>query len=153
MEKRKIELTLSDLTLGDMEAYEDATGQDLMTDIQPKRVINPRTGMPVPDPDSPDGRPLLQATLTARTFTGLVYLGALRDDPTLDFKTVRTWKLADIDFHLNLESPDESTPLENSVPEHELPESENGSLSPSSSDGLSMTSDDSASKSTDTRDN
>jgi hypothetical protein len=119
LEKRTIRLVLADLTLGDLEAYENATGHDLMNDLQPKRVIDPETKMPVPDPDSPEGRPLLRVTLSAKTYLGLIYLGALRDDPSLKYTDVRPWKLADIDFHLIMEEESPESPLESEPPESE----------------------------------
>lgn len=102
-EKTKLRLNIDDLSLGDMEAFEDATGKDIMEVLKPRPVIDPETGRPVKDPDDPKGRPLMQAQVTAKAFVGLVYLALRRDNPDLTMADVRGMKLSEIDFDIDQE--------------------------------------------------
>ncbi len=106
MAKHKVTLVLDDLTMEDVEAFEDATGLSLYDELAPKPVIDQKTGMPVKDPDDDKGRPLLRAKLSARAHIGLIYLGLRRHDPSVDFDNVRRMRIKDIDF--DLQSGDDS---------------------------------------------
>lgn len=106
MAKRTLKISMDDLTLGDMELFEDATGQDIMEVLKPKQVIDESTGRPVKDPDDPKGRPLMQAQVTAKAFVGLVYLSLHKDDPSLTVADVKAMKLSDIEF--DIEASEES---------------------------------------------
>src|SRR5438093_651819 len=58
--KRKITIKMDGLTLGDMIAFEDVTGQDITETLAPRVVKDPKTGKAVADPDDPKGRPLME---------------------------------------------------------------------------------------------
>lgn len=115
MEKTKVTLDLEALSMGDMEAFEDATGLNLAEELAPKPVIDPRTRMPVKDPDDDKGRPLLRVTISSATRTGLVYLGMRRTDPSVTIDQVRAMRVGEIDFELRA-GPDDS-PLDESEPD------------------------------------
>lgn len=119
MAKQKVTLVLDDLTLGDMEAYEDATGCNLLEDLTPKPVIDPETKMPVKDPDDDKGRPLMRVRISSATHTALIYLGLKREDPTVTIDQVRAMKLTDIDFDLQTGDP---SPLDESAENGDAPE-------------------------------
>ena len=101
MEKTKLRLSVDDLTLGDMEEFETATGRDIMDVLKPQPVIDESTGRPVPDPDDPKGRPLMAARVTSKAFVGLVYLALKRDNPSLTIAEVKAMRLSDIDFDID----------------------------------------------------
>lgn len=109
MDKRKITLVLDDLSLGDFEAFEEATGLNLVDELQPRMVIDPRTKMPVKDPESDKGRPLMQVKISTATHLGLIYLGLRREDPSVTMDDVRKLRPADLDFDLRIGEP---SPLE-----------------------------------------
>lgn len=110
MEKRRITLVLDDLSLGDFEAFEEATGLNLLEELQPKAVIDPRTKMPVKDPESDKGRPLMQVRLSTAAHLGLIYLGLRRENPSVTMDDVRKLKPSELEFDLRM--VDEPSPLE-----------------------------------------
>jgi hypothetical protein len=121
-EKMKLRLSVDDLSLGDMEAFEDATGKDIMEVLKPVPVIDEETGRPLKDPDDPKGRPLMQAKVTTKAFVGLVYLALRRENPDLTIDDVRQMKLSAIDFDIDdgtatetLDPTDESAEASNDV--------------------------------------
>jgi hypothetical protein len=99
----KLKLSMDDLTLEDMELFEEATGQDIMEVLKPRPVIDEETGKPVKDPDDPKGRPLMEARVTTRAFVGLVYIALRRNNPDLTLAEAKKTKLNDIE--LDLEEP------------------------------------------------
>lgn len=116
-EKTKLRLSMDDLTLGDMELFEEATGRDIMEALKPRPVIDEATGRPVKDPDDPKGRPLMAAQVTAKAFVGLVYLALRRDDPNLTVADVKSMRLSDIDFDLDQGADAEPDPTGESADE------------------------------------
>jgi hypothetical protein len=105
----KLKLSMDDLTLGDMELFEEATGQDILEALKPRPVIDDTTGKPVKDPDDPKGRPLMEARVTARVFVGLVYIALRRNNPALTLAEVKAMPLSSIDLDLE-ESSTEANP-------------------------------------------
>lgn len=103
----KLKLSMDDLTLEDMELFEEATGQDILEALKPRPVIDDTTGMPVKDPDDSKGRPLMEARVTSRVFVGLVYIARHRENPDITLKEVKATKLSEIDLDLE-ESTDEN---------------------------------------------
>ncbi len=115
----KIKLSMDDLTLGDMELFEEATGEDIMEVLKPVPVIDPVTKMPVKDPDpAAKGRPLMETKVSAKAFIGLVYIAMRRDNPALTVADVKAMKLNDLDLEIDseanvpLEDAQEALPLE-----------------------------------------
>jgi hypothetical protein len=104
----KLKLSMDDLTLGEMELFEEATGKDILEALKPQPVIDPDTGRPTPDPDDPKGRPLMEARVTARTFVGLVYIALKRDNPALTLAEVKNMPLSSIELDLEESSADEN---------------------------------------------
>lgn len=96
----KLKLSMDDLTLGDMEAFEEATGKDIMEVLKPRPVIDEVTGRPVKDPDDPKGRPLMAAQVTSKAFIGLVYIAMRRENPDVTMADVKNMALSDIDFDI-----------------------------------------------------
>lgn len=115
-DKKKLRLSMDELTLGDMEAFEDATGKDIMEVLKPRPVIDEVTGRPVKDPDDPKGRPLMQAQVTAKAFVGLVYLALRRDNPDLTVAEVKALKLSEIDFDLEQSAEPDPTEVSDETP-------------------------------------
>lgn len=96
----KLRLSMDDLTLGEMELFEEATGKDIMEVLKPKPVIDEETGRPKKDPDDPKGRPLMEAQVTSKAFIGLVYIALRRDNPALTIAEVKAMPLNSIDFDI-----------------------------------------------------
>jgi hypothetical protein len=100
----KLRLSMDDMTLEDMELFEDATGRDMMEVLKPRPVIDEETGRPMKDPDDPKGRPLMAPQVTSKAFIGLVYVAKHRENPALTVAEVKAMKLSDIDFEIEPES-------------------------------------------------
>lgn len=96
----KLKLSMDDLTLGEMELFEEATGQDILEALRPKPVIDEATGMPKKDPNDKKGRPLMEAKVTSKVFVGLVYIALRRDNPDLTLAEVKAMPLNSIDFDI-----------------------------------------------------
>lgn len=105
---QKLRLSMDDLTLGEMELFEEATGKDILEELKPKPVIDETTGRPVKDPDDPKGRPLMEARVTSKSFIGLVYIALKRDNSSLTLADVKAMPLRDIDFDIDQGPEDEA---------------------------------------------
>lgn len=101
---RVIDLNPDELTLGDLELFEEATGLDLMEALKPIVERDPETDMPIPDPDNP-GKPKMTVKMTAKAFLGLIYVVVKREDPTVTVADLRKMKLNDFEFNLDLPNP------------------------------------------------
>lgn len=106
----KLKLSMDDLTLGDMELFEDATGKDMMDVLKPRPVIDEETGRPMKDPDDPKGRPLMAAQVTSKAFIGLVFIAMRRENPDLTIADVKAMTLSSIDF--DIEQPTEASEVD-----------------------------------------
>lgn len=113
---QKLRLSMDDLTLGEMELFEEATGRDILEVLKPKPVIDDETGMPKKDPNDPKGRPLMEAQVTSRAFVGLVFIALRRDNPNLTLAEVKAMPLSSIDFDI-----EEKTGAENPTEAPEVP--------------------------------
>lgn len=111
-EKLKITLDMDDLTFGDMELFEDVTGLVMSDAVRTEVVIDPKTKMPVPDPEDPKGRPLKETKMSARAMMGLVFLSLRKENPEITFEEVKNIKMSDVDFGVveGDEGKDESEP-------------------------------------------
>jgi hypothetical protein len=107
----KLRLSMDDLTLGEMELFEEATGQDILEALKPKPVIDEATGRPKKDPNDKKGRPLMEAQVTSKVFVGLVYIALRRDNPDLTLAEVKSMPLKDIDFDIE-ESASDANPTD-----------------------------------------
>lgn len=112
----KLKLSMDDLTLGDMELFEEATGQDMMDVLKPRPVIDDATGRPVKDPNDPKGRPLMEAKVTSKAFLGLVFIALRRENPKLTIAEVKRMKLSDIDLDVE-QSAGEGSDVDPTEPE------------------------------------
>lgn len=113
--KRKVHLNVDELTLGDLELFEEACGGDLMDALTPV-IVRDENGRPVPDPDDPKGRPLQQVRVTAKTMVGLIYLTFKKEDENITLADVKKIPLSELDFTLDGLSDDADptpTPDEN----------------------------------------
>jgi hypothetical protein len=100
-EKLKISMNMDDLTFGDLEEFENVTGLVMSDAVKTEIVRDPKTGMPVADPDDPKGRPLTETKMSAKAMLGLVYLSMKHDDPNTTLDSVRNIKLSDVDMQLS----------------------------------------------------
>jgi hypothetical protein len=106
----KLKLSMDDLTLEDMELFEDATGKDMLEVLKPRPVIDEETGRPQKDPDDPKGRPLMAAQVTTKAFIGLAYIAMRRTNPKLTLAEVKKMPIKDIDFEIEQPSGDGADP-------------------------------------------
>lgn len=98
-EKKKVSVSMDDLTWEEMEIFEDATGL-VMSDAVKTEIVRDKNGRPVPDPDDPRGHPLKQVKMTSRALSGMIYVALLRDNPDLTYDEVKKMKVSDIDFEM-----------------------------------------------------
>jgi hypothetical protein len=98
-EKLKVTLNMDDLTFGEMEDFEIATGLVMSDAVKTVNVLD-ANGRPVPDPDDPKGRPLKESKMTAKAMMGMIFLGLRKDNPDLTFADVRKLKLSEVDFDM-----------------------------------------------------
>ena len=110
-EKLKITLDMDEMTFGEMEDFEQVTGLVMSDAVKVETVRDPKTGMPLPDPDDPKGRPLKESKMSARAMMGLVYIALRRDNPEVTFEDVRKLRLSDVDFDMTegVEGKEESS--------------------------------------------
>ncbi len=106
---KKISMNMDDLTFGEMEQFEDVTGLIMSDAVRTEIVRDPKTGMPLPDPDDPKGRPLKETKMGVKAMMGMVYIAMHRDDKTVTFDDVRNIKLSEVD--LDLQESDEESEL------------------------------------------
>lgn len=97
-EPARLKLDLDTLTLGDLEAYEDATGDSLLDLLAPKPVIDPKTGKKVADPDDPKGRPLMETKMTTKALIAIAFVSARRENPTVTMDEIRALPLEQLDM-------------------------------------------------------
>ena len=108
--KRKIRLDMDSLTLGDLEAFEEVVGGDLMAALAPQ-IVRDENGRPVPDFKDPKHRPLKEVKVSAKNMTGLVWIALRKDDPDLTLAQVKAIPLNNLDFDLaGAEGPDPIEP-------------------------------------------
>ncbi len=98
---RSIVMNPEDLTLGDMELFEEATGQDLFETLKAVPDVDPETGMPIPDPANP-GRPLMTVKVNTKALLGLIYVVLKKDQPDITIEEVKKLKISDFDFQLEV---------------------------------------------------
>lgn len=99
-EKRKVSINMDDLTFGELELFEDVTGLVMSDAVRQEIVRDRRTGMPLPDPDDPKGRPLKEVKMSAVAMMGMVFLALRREDPNVTLDTVRNMRMSDLDFSI-----------------------------------------------------
>ena len=105
-EKRKVSINMDDLTFGELELFEDVTGLVMSDAVRQEIVRDRRTGMPIPDPDDPKGRPLKEVKMSAVAMMGMVFLALRREDPNVTLDTVRSMRMSDLDFSIEDETAD-----------------------------------------------
>lgn len=82
-------------TLGDMEDFEDITGQTLQAAIKPVPVFDDETGERVKDDK---GRPVSAANMRAKVLTALVWIAARAENPELTLADARKIKVTELVF-------------------------------------------------------
>lgn len=108
-EKQKIRLGMDDLTLGDLEAFEEACGGDLMEALTPV-IVRDENGRPVKDPDDDKGRPLKQIKVNAKTMVGLVYVAMRKQNEDITLAEVKRIPLSQLDFDVDTAGDAEEDP-------------------------------------------
>lgn len=104
-EKIKVSMDMDDLTFGELEEFENATGL-VMSEAVKSVIVRDKDGRPVPDPDDEKGRPLKEVRMSAKAMMGMVYLAIRRQNPETTFEDVRRLKMNDVEFDVQ-ESGDE----------------------------------------------
>lgn len=98
--KKKVSMNMDELTFGELEVFEDVTGLVMSEAVKIVTVTDPKTGMAVPDPEDPKGRPLKETRMSVKAMMGMVYISMLRDDPTVQFADVKKMRLSDIEMEV-----------------------------------------------------
>ena len=98
-ERLSVELDFDALALGDLELFEEATGQSLFEAIEPQ-IVRDEHGRPVKDPDDPKGRPLRQMRMSASVLVALVFIVMRKTDPDITLDAVRRIPLSRLDFQM-----------------------------------------------------
>lgn len=112
MAKHVISMNIDDLTVGDLVAFEEATGEDLMETMKPVPERDPETGQIVTEEVDGKNRPRMTVKVSAKAYVGLLYVALKRDNPSITPAEVSAMKLSDFEF--DMEEPDP-----NSSPEAE----------------------------------
>lgn len=104
-EKIKVSMDMDDLTFGELEDFEVATGL-VMSEAVRSDIVRDKEGRPVPDPDDEKGRPLREVKMGVKAMMGMVYLALKRTNPETSFEDIRQMKMSEVDFEVQ-ESGDE----------------------------------------------
>lgn len=97
-DKKKISLNMDDMTFGELETFENVTGLILSDAVRTDIVRDPKTGIPVKDPDDPRGGPLREVKMGIKAMMGLVYVSMLREDPDITWQAIQQMKLSDVEL-------------------------------------------------------
>ena len=113
---RTVRMSADDITIGDMELFEELTGDDIMDALTPVPVVDKETGQMVPDPD-PDakGRPLMETKVSSKQFRALLFIALRHEEPDLTLEGFKSIKLAEIDFDIDDEDTKDSKKEETNV--------------------------------------
>jgi hypothetical protein len=89
-----LNLNPEDLSLGDLEDFENITGKSLQDALVAKPVLD-ENGKQVKDAK---GRPLREAQLSITVIKALVYLTKRRDNPAFTLDDARNVKVTELNF-------------------------------------------------------
>lgn len=98
--KQKVSMNMDDLTFGELETFEDVTGLAMSEAVKTVVVVDPKTGLAVPDPEDPRGRPLKETRMSVKAMMGMVYISMLRENPDITFAEIKKIKLSEIEMDL-----------------------------------------------------
>lgn len=103
--RRKLQFNQRLMTLGDLEEFEEITGQTFSQAMKQVPVIDPETGKPQrnPDPEA-KGRPLMQTEMSMKGLVAIVYLAMRKEDPEFTIHQARQLKLDE--FEIDMSDPD-----------------------------------------------
>lgn len=105
VQRKKIKFNQGNMTLGDLEDFEEITGKTFSQAMKQTPVIDPETGKPVRDPDpEAKGRPLMQAEMSMKGLVAIVYLAMRKEDPNFTLEEARKLKLSD--FEIDMSDPE-----------------------------------------------
>lgn len=109
VEKTKTKLTVDqdELTLGDLETFEDIVGKSFDEAMKPTAVLD-ENGNKVPDPDSDKGKPLMTVKVSMKAFVAFIFLSERKKNPDITLDQVRSYKLADYDLSFSGDDEDPS---------------------------------------------
>jgi len=97
-EKMKIDLDQDQMTLGDLETFEEVTGMTFSSALKKVPVIGP-DGVQEKDPDpAAKGAGLFRIEMASKGLLAMVYISLKRDNPDVTMEYVRSLKLGEIDF-------------------------------------------------------
>lgn len=88
----KLRFNPEDLTLGELEEFEEVTGRPFDEVMSEKEVIGP-DGKPVRDKR---GRPVRQVRMAMKEITALMWLLTRREDPQFTIEQARKLKISDL---------------------------------------------------------
>lgn len=89
-----LSLNPEDLSIGDLEDFEEITGMQLQKALEAKPVLDDE-GNQVKDEK---GRPLREAQLSTKVLKALVFLTKRREDPTFTIEDARNVKVTELNF-------------------------------------------------------
>lgn len=108
--KRKISLNENDMTLGDMEEFEDITGMSFSDAIKRVKVIDPETGMQMTDPDpAAKGAGLWENVMSMKGLVAMLYLTLRKEEPSITLADVRKMNFGEFEMEAPKKSPKEET--------------------------------------------
>jgi len=109
-EKKKININESDMTLGDLELFEDITGKSFGESLKKVRDIDPETGLQKIDPDpKAKGAGMWTYEMSMKGLAALIYISLKREDPNVTIDAVKDMKLSEFDMVSDVENPTEAT--------------------------------------------
>lgn len=90
----KLSINPDDMTLGDMEDFEDATGVSLSKALSPVPVLDENGNRVLDD----KGRPVKEANVTAKSLIALVWITTRRTNPEFTLADARNVKVTELEF-------------------------------------------------------
>jgi len=111
--RKKISFGEADMTLGDMEEFEEITGKSFSEAMRRVKVIDPETGTQAIDPDpEAKGKGLWSYQMSMKGIGAVIYMALKKEDPSITMDQVRKMHLDDFE----LESKSDPTVAEPSEP-------------------------------------
>lgn len=115
-EKRKIQFNEDDMTLGDMEEFEEIVGKTFSEAMKRVKVLDDDGNhMKDPDPEA-KGKGLYTYTMSMKGMTAIVYLALRKEDPDITLADVRKLRMTDFE----LENPKDPQSAESDSAETNL---------------------------------
>lgn len=108
---KKIKFNQANMTLGDLEEFEEITGKSFNSAMKQVPVMDPETGKPMRDPNpEAKGRPLMETEMSMKGMVALVFIAMKKENPDFTMDDARNLKLSE--FQMDMSGDDDDAPLD-----------------------------------------